>query len=324
MNEVYRMSLLYETVEDYKESFENFLRANQDDPDVIRNYFCTKGHFAQMHTAQADDDMRLRAIKEHTDVSQMLDYVPADGEFSGIDDIIAQSLMFHSQEIAEFVTSPGNGKLELDTPFDNVVGYGIQDKSFEMMDSSVVRMVIKKDPADPYLGMKVETAFPKLRDRNANYIRQYECSHMDISPYKDGKLTVSPDKLDDLRRPVMTKKEAAQQIAEEIIATLKAERDRRKDLMNKLVKDFSKEEHIPSDMLSIEKQKNPRTGKTEYFLAADIGKNGEMELKTVGFFRKDFIAVKYKSLDEVKAFVRQTQARSRAKAKAKDDIGLDR
>ncbi|MGN0241638.1 MAG: RNase A-like domain-containing protein [Candidatus Weimeria sp.] len=290
------MGFLNMTADEYCSSLEDFILKN---PGKVKDYFSLSGHTDLFHKKQTDMDMKVRCMEKGRDISTFLDYVPDDGEFLSADDIIENALLYKEKDISEWMTERGPVKIALNIPFDNVIGYGYQDKTLEKMDTPVLRMVLKKDPSDQFFGFKVLTSYPYLRDEKARYLRQFVCSKAGIDPYRDGKLTVPPEKLSDLRQEMMTKEEAREEIKNIIFETLKADRDRKKEAEQSLLKDFCREYGIPLEDASIENTVNKKNGRYDRSIVV-YG-------RTVGFIKADkgYVAEKYRGLGEVQSILRK-------------------
>lgn len=296
---------------EYQRKFDTFVL---DNAGLIKDYFSLSGHMDKSHTGKTDDEMKLRCINEHTSVSEFLAYQPSDGEFSDVNDIIENALLYASHDIAEWATSEPMDfsdkdpeayyKKEIDVAFENVIGYGYQNRTLEKMDSPVVRLVMKRDRSDQEFGIKLETAFPLLECESSRYVRQFECRKLDIDPYKDGKLTISPDNLENYRKETMTKGEAKEQIAKEIEGVLREKRDQMLQQEKDLVKEFCRANGVPYNKVSIHTEVDDKGRKSRGVRAYG---------RTIGYVnvRKGYVSTKYRSMDEVKKQVREEKAKTR-------------
>lgn len=296
------------TDKEYGKNLDDFIITH---PGQVTEYFSISGHMKDSHVGLTDDEMILDVSKYHKDVSQFLSYQPEDGEFDDLSDIIENALLYNSRDIAVWATSEkmdfdrekalAEGRndpyeyLELDTLFNNVIGYGYQVMTNEKMDTPVLKMVLKRDESDPYFHFKIQTAFPSIKAKEARYLRQFECTRAGIDPYKDGKLTVEPEQLEQCRVEVISKTVAKTQISRESDESLR-ETERKKQMRSaKLVEKFLYQNHIPKGYAELRIGKNPKTGRNQ----KEIWVLGQ----PIGFVRTDYVAEKYRALNEVKTMI---------------------
>lgn len=287
--------------DDFQHSLEDMLL---NDPEVVQAFYIHDGHSEEMHSGLTDEELIARSRKTRRPVSQILEYTPDDGsEPVDMNMIISSALLAKTEEIAEWRTGDYQPKLELEIPFDIPVFYGVMPGNFEKVSTPVVKMVLQWDKDNVPGGFHVTTCYGDIEHDLATYVRQMKCFQAGIDPFKDGKLAIPADRLDEMTMVVIPKKEVIKQIKAEQDELMMKAAERKQLRDDRLLDQFSEEFGIPRKDLSVKTDIDDHGHLADFITYKNRTK--------VGLIKKNAYRKIYSTIERVMNKVKEQEERNR-------------